>query len=279
YSHNNDYGWWEIEEKLQMARAKGLNMWSEHYPYDAGSTIISSEFLAPEIWETKMGNKYEETIFDATQDKFLTKEEFVKKAKEEPGNIVTMFMPARKAWLPYWLRMPHMTVAADSMVSGLAWDDDIMGKYQGHPRTAGAHAKTLRLGREQDVPLMQSLSQLSYWTALHLGDAGLDAMKQRGRMQVGMVADITMFDPDTVTDNATYKSGKQGLVSTGIPHVIVNGHFVVRDSKTSDKRPTVGQPIRYPVEATGRHVAASDEKWVGEYVSPTDYDGLKADPQ
>ena len=279
YSHNNDYGWWEIEEKLQMARAKGLNMWSEHYPYDAASTIISSEFLAPEIWETKMGNKYEETIFDATQDKFLTKEEFVKKAKEEPGHIVTMFMPARKAWLPYWLRMPHMTVAADSMVSGLAWDDDIMGKYQGHPRTAGAHAKTLRLGREQDVPLMQSLSQLSYWTALHLGDAGLDAMKQRGRMQVGMVADITIFNPETVTDNATYNNGENGLASTGIPHVIVNGHFVVRDSKTSDKRPTVGQPIRYPVEATGRHVAASDEKWVGDFVTPTDYDGLKADPQ
>ena len=29
-AHDNDYGWWEIEEKLQLARAKGLNMWSEY---------------------------------------------------------------------------------------------------------------------------------------------------------------------------------------------------------------------------------------------------------
>ncbi len=277
YSHNNDYGWWEIEEKLQLARAKGLNMWSEHNPYSAGSTMIGSEFLQPESWEAKMGNKYEETIFDSNLDKFLTKEEFLAQVKKDPSHVITMFIPPRKAWMPYWLKMPHMTVAADAMPGApLDWDDDIMGKYKGHPRTAGSHAKTLRLGREQEVPLMQSLSQLSYWSALHLGDAGLEDMQQRGRMQVGMVADITMFDPETVTDNATYKNGENGLASTGIPHVIVNGHFVVRDSKTSAKRPTFGQPIRYPVEETGRHVPASAEKWVRDYVTPTEYDGIKA---
>ena len=82
-----------------------------------------------------------------------------------------------------------------------------------------------------------------------------------------------------VTVNATYKKGENGLASTGISHVIVNGQFVVRDSKTSAKRPTAGQPIRYPVEKTGRHVPASEEKWVRDYVTPTDYDGLKADPK
>ena len=82
-----------------------------------------------------------------------------------------------------------------------------------------------------------------------------------------------------VTDNATYSAGENGLASTGIPHVIVNGNFVVRDSKTSAIRPTVGQPIRYPVEKTGRHVPSSEEKWVRDYVTPTDYDGLKADPK
>ena len=281
YTHNNDYGWWEIEEKLQMARAKGLNMWSEHYPYAAASTTIGSEFLLPEVWEAKMGNKYEETIFDASLDKFLTKEEYLEQVKKDPAYIVTMFMKPREAWLPYWLKMPHMTVAADAMMmSGpVDWDDDVSAKYKGHPRTAGSHAKTLRLGREQDVPLMQSLSQLSYWSALHLGDAGLLGMQQRGRMQVGMVADITIFDPETVTDNATYKNGENGLASTGIPHVIVNGNFVVRDSRTSNKRPTVGQPIRYPVEKTGRHVPASEEKWVGDFVTPTEYEGIKADPK
>jgi len=40
--HNNAYGWWENEEKLQMARAQGHNVWSEYYPYSAASTSISS---------------------------------------------------------------------------------------------------------------------------------------------------------------------------------------------------------------------------------------------
>ena len=42
YCHDNDYGWWEIEEKLQMARDMGMNMWAEYYPYAAGSTAIGA---------------------------------------------------------------------------------------------------------------------------------------------------------------------------------------------------------------------------------------------
>ena len=42
-----------------------------------------------------------------------------------------------------------------------------------------------------------------------------------------MVADSTMFDPKTVTDNATFSKGT--LPSTGIPHVIVNGIIVMKD--------------------------------------------------
>jgi len=65
-------------------------------------------------------------------------------------------------------------------------------------------------------------------------------------MQEGMVADITIFNPETVRENSTYKLGERALQPTGIPHVIVNGQFVLRDGKVDlDSRP--GQPIRYPV--------------------------------
>ncbi len=53
-------------------------------------------------------------------------------------------------------------------------------------------AKTLRLGREQVVPLMFTLAPLGYWTALHLGDTGLEDVKGRGRVQVGKIADLTL---------------------------------------------------------------------------------------
>ncbi len=262
YQHNNDYGWWEIEEKLQMARAKGLNMWSEHYPYEAASTNVGADALKPEAFEKVLGLKYEETLYDPQGDKYVTKEEYLKLAKDDPARIMVVFNPSRKEWLPHWLRMPHMTVGSDSMWSGLGWDAPYE-KYSGHPRTAGAHAKTLRLGREQGVPLMHTLSQLSYWSALHLGKAGIKAMDVRGRMQQDMVADITVFDPKNVTDNATYKAGEHGLPSTGIPWVIVNGQIVVRNSKA--QKVFAGQPIRYKPEAKGRHVPASTKQWLRTY--------------
>jgi hypothetical protein len=269
YSHNNDYGWWEIEEKLQLARAKGLNMWSEYYPYDAASTAIGSEQLAPASLEEALGYKYEDVLYDPIEDKFLTKQEYLDIAAREPGRIVVIFVPPRKQWLPMWLRVPHMTVAGDGMMgigaqgNRLTWDDD-HGKYAGHPRTAGSHAKVLRLGRENGISLMHSLSQLSYWSALHLGDAGIEAMQKRGRMQEGMVADITVFNPETVTDNADYKSGKNGSPSTGLPYVIVNGHIVVDDNKV--QKVMAGQPVRYPVEDKGRHVDLTIEDWQNDFL-------------
>ena len=68
-------------------------------------------------------------------------------------------------------------------------------------------------------------------------------MKLRGRLKPGAVADITIFDPATVTDNATFEEGKNSLPSSGIPYVLVNGTIVVKDSKVlKDVYP--GQPIR-----------------------------------
>jgi len=266
-AHDNDYGWWEIEEKLQMARAKGLNMWGEYYPYDAASTSVSADFLRPELWEKTYGYKYEKTMYDPLTDKFLDKAGYEALVKKDPGQSIVVFLPPRKKWMPYWLTIPHMVVASDAMRGVgqdgklLPWNADY-SKYAGHPRTAGCHARTLRMGREQGVPLMFSLAQPSYWSALHLGDAGLVAMKERGRVQVGKIADLTLFDPKTVTDHATYKAGENGLPSTGIPFVIVHGTVAVENSKVLSVK--AGQPIRYPVEQKGRFEPVSITKWIND---------------
>lgn len=266
--HDNNFGWWEIEEKLQLARAKGLNMWGEYYPYDAGSTIVSSPSLRPESWEKGRGYKYEETMMDPLTGKFLDRAAYEALVQKEPGHIVVVFVPERRLWIPYWLAMPHMTVAADAM-SGrgvdfklLPWDADF-SKYVGHPRTAGSKAKVLRLAREQGVPLMFTLSQLSYWSALHLGDAGIAGMKERGRVQLGKVADLTLFNPQTVTDNSTYKFGENGLPSTGIPYVVVHGVITVKDSTVLPVK--AGQPIRYAVAEQGHFEPVNVNKWVDEH--------------
>ena len=141
--------------------------------------------------------------------------------------------------------------------------------YAGHPRTAGTHAAVLRIARENGVPLMHTLSQLSYWVAKHLGDTGLKAMQERGRMQEGMVADIVVFDPVNVTEQAGYEKGRNGLPSTGIPFVLVNGVIVVRDSKVLENV-NPGQPIRFPVENKGRFVPVTAEGWLKTFDEKAD---------
>lgn len=266
-AHDNDYGWWENEEKLQLARKKGHNVWSEYYPFAAGSTLISADFLRPEIWEETNGYKYEDTIYDPTKDKFLSKEEFLNTVKNEPGKTVVVHFPARKEWMKYWLTVPNMVVASDSM-TGLGRDGKILpwgadpSEYAGHPRTASSYSKTLEMGRELGVPLMFTLSQLSYWTAKHLGDTGLDAMKERGRIQVGKIADITIFDPKRVKAKASYKTGENGLAPEGIPYVIVNGTIVVNKGEVLPVKP--GKPIRFPVLETGKFQTIDAKKWVDQ---------------
>ena len=96
-------------------------------------------------------------------------------------------------------------------------------------------------------------------------------MQVRGRMQEGMVADITIFDPETIKDNATYAKGT--LPSSGIPHVIVNGVIVMRDSEPL-KGVNPGQAIRFPVEEKGRFEGLSVDRWHKEYtVMPADFGG------
>jgi len=266
-AHDNDYGWWENEEKLRLARAQGYNVWAEYYPYEAGSTFISADFLRPELWEATLGNKYEETVYDPGADKFLTKEEYLQLVKDRPGYFVVVFLLKRNEWMKHWLTIPHMVVASDAMqgvdADGklLPWDADVT-RYAGHPRTAGSFSKTLQLGREAGVPLMFTLSQLSYWTAKHLGDTGLKAMQVRGRAQEGMVADLALFDPEAVAPQATYKVGENGLPPVGIPYVIVNGVVVVEQGEVKEVRP--GKPIRFPVEAEGRFEPISTGGWLSE---------------
>lgn len=156
----------------------------------------------------------------------------------------------------------------------LTWDTPYEALPNTHPRGAGSYAKALRLARENNIPLMQVLAMSSYNSARPLGEMGLKSMQERGRMQVGKVADITIFDPATVTDNATYTQGT--LPSTGIPFVVVNGVVVVENSRVL-KGVNPGQPIRFD-SVESRFEPITLEAWFENYyVAPVEFDGKVPD--
>ena len=115
----------------------------------------------------------------------------------------------------------------------------------GHPRGAGTRAKVLRLQREGklgDLTLMQAISKMSYMWADYLANNGVEQMNRKGRIQEGADADIVVFDADAVQDHATYTDPHR--YPTGIPHVLVNGEFVIKAGALTGARP--GAWIRGP---------------------------------
>jgi N-acyl-D-aspartate/D-glutamate deacylase len=116
-----------------------------------------------------------------------------------------------------------------------------------HPRTAGTFSRALRLLTREGSPprggplgLGQALAKCSLEPARLLQDR-VPALRGKGRLRPGGDADIVVFDPDAVTDRASYQHSTRP--SAGIRHVLVNGAFVVREGDlVADARP--GRPVR-----------------------------------
>lgn len=276
-NHFNNPGWELVQELLVRMRAEGHNVWGEIYPYAAGATTINAAFIKPETWVEKLGNAYEETMQDPLTGEFYTAEKYRKVLAEAPATQVVLYKMDPSA-IPNWCRLPGVVIASDALMMPGDWSgqpdwntpyDEIPNT---HPRLAGTRGTCLRIAREEEIPLMHILAASSYNAAKYLGATGLEAMKRRGRLQQGMVADITILNPATVRDNATYVKGT--MPTTGIPYVIVNGKTVVKDSKVL-KGVSPGQPIRFPVEGKPRFEPLSVDKWKEKYlVAPTGFHAL-----
>jgi N-acyl-D-glutamate deacylase len=240
---------------LKSAQARGLPITVESYPYGAASTTIGSEGFRGPDWLERWGAS-DASVMEMN-GRPLDQTEIDELQASAPGSIVVFHFlqtdksEADQALLDLAVLYPGGSIASDAMpwqtTSGLV-EGDVWPLPEGafaHPRSTGCFSRVLsRYVRERKViSLSEALGKLSLEPARVL-QTSVPQMLRKGRLQVGADADIVVFDPETVQDNATFV--KPELLSTGFRHVLVNGVPVIEEEKRiADARP--GRPVRRQV--------------------------------
>ena len=275
----------EILRRIKLARASGLDVSADIYPYIAGSTSLSAS-LPP--WAQEGGN---EKMLERLRDP-ATRERIKKEISEEQNDWENIYLGSgmadgvligavvnRELESLQGKRLSEIAheqkkdpldalldlILADHAQTGAIYfmmsEDDMRAAMQApfvsfctdsgaraadgplsgsksHPRGWGGYPRILgRYVREEKLLSLESaIQKMTGAPAARVG------LKDRGQLREGMFADITVFNPATVIDRATFESPNQYPV--GIEYVFVNGQMSVEKGERT--RALAGQVIRGP---------------------------------
>jgi N-acyl-D-aspartate/D-glutamate deacylase len=211
---------------IEGARARGLDVTTESYPYTASMTEIAS--AAYDGWEKEGAGFFSSLLWPVTGER-LTRESFERYRKQ--GGFVIRFNNTEEM-VRTAISHPLVMIASDGIIEN--------GK--GHPRGAGTYARVLGkyVREEKALTLMDAVRKSSLMPAQRLESMSPE-MRRKGRIKVGADADIAVFDPSRVIDKATFENAAQ--YSEGFRYVLVGGSFAVRDGKLQEGA-TPGRAIR-----------------------------------
>lgn len=225
---------------LDKARADGLDITADCYPYDAWSSTITvlvpnkqyedpasvSKALAdvggPQNVLVTSCREHREYEFKNLQQIAEMKgktavDVFVEIVRSGGASVVGKAMQERD--IRYFYEQPWILVASDG------------GIGMRHPRATGSFPKVLgRYVRESHwLSLEEAVRKMTSAPAARLG------LKDRGVVREGAMADLVVFDPKHVSDQSTF--AEPGKLSQGVQLVMVNGVVVWRDGKVTQARP------------------------------------------
>lgn len=259
----------EVLGKIDQARADGLEVTFDQYPYPAGSTMLSAT-LPP--WAHDGGTEMMlKRLEDPALSKRMIKEmetalegwDSISKWAGWNGIIVTSVeseknqdcvgktiseigkIKNRTDYAQIALDLIYEEKNAVGMIDFVINEDDIKmivrhpagtlgtdGLLGGepHPRAYGSFPRVLgRFVREENVlPLEQMIRRFTSQPARIIG------LQDRGILREGLAADIVIFDPDTIIDQATFENPRQ--YNIGVDKVIVNGEVVI-DGEEAYRKP------------------------------------------
>jgi len=256
---------------VQQARADGVDITGNSYPYETGWTYLTQSLPAwaqegdsaaivarlqnPDsrariLAEMKDRNFAGLKVASVNPDfdgKLLPQiasemhvsppEAMLNILAKQKGEGFQIGMPtgARAKIVAQMLNNPWMDIGSD----GIALPADVRTSFGSpHPRSFGSHTRLLsEYVREQHVfTVEEAVRKMTSLPANRLG------LADRGILRPGMKADVVVFDPATVRDMASYENPAQ--YSQGVDLVLVNGKAVVADGKPTNALP--GQVLRGP---------------------------------
>ena len=262
---------YEMLEVFENARKEGMDMTYDSYPYTAAMgdldqsvpnwaqaggidaymarlkdpetrARIREEVAAglggvPPMWDTGAIASVQteanrgligRSIADIAAERGVEPAEAVLQIEEEERSAVASVGHGRvERDVRYFLSHPIGMFGSDGIAispTGIHKDEQI------HPRFYGTYPRILgRYVREQSLMSLETAVQKSPWMP-----ADRLAIKDRGRVEEGLVADLVVFNPKTIIDNATYEQPHQ--LSQGIQHLLVNGVPVITDGSHTQAR-------------------------------------------
>ncbi len=195
------------------ARARGLDVTTEAYPYIAGMTTINSAVFNPG-WREKQGIDYGNLVLPDTGE-HLTKERFEELHNSSKPQSVLIFSNTQ-AVVDAVIENPLVMIASDGA--------------PGHPRNAGTYSRVLAeyVREKKTLTLMEALRKMTLMPAQMLERSTPEA-RHKGRLQEGADADIVVFDPQTIQDRATF--AKPMKPSIGVHYLLVGGAILIDQGK------------------------------------------------
>jgi N-acyl-D-amino-acid deacylase len=153
----------------------------------------------------------------------------------DKGQTSALYFMASETDLVYGLKQPWTSLCLDA--GELSLDGPLYEPHT-HPRAFGAMPRFLgRYVRDQHLlPLEQAIRKMTSLPAQR------ERLLDRGLLKEGYFADITVFDPATIKDVATYQ--EPALLSEGVKYVFVNGQLEFEDGKLTGR--TAGHALRGP---------------------------------
>jgi len=264
-----------VIERINEARARGIDVGADMYPYDGSGTGLAAclppwadadgkrqeNLRDPEMrakilnemrtptshWENLGARSGPENVILAELSKPENKDFQGKRLSEvadalgmdwheavlhllasEGHNIFTMYLAMSEDNMKLQFQQPWIKFGTDAGGVDPTW---ATRRGLVHPRAYGTYPRILgRYVREKGwMTLEDAVRKASSAVADRLG------LRDRGLLRDGMYADVIVFDPDTVTDNATYTDPHH--LSTGIRDVFVNGAAVLRDGQHTGALP------------------------------------------